>query len=216
MKLYYYDHCPFCTRAKMVAGYKQVQVDYIVLLNDDSETCIRLVHKKQVPILEFDDGSAMVESLDIAHKFDEIGNNKRVVSTATKNQTVVTDQLAKISPDINALLFPRNIKAGLPEFTTPSAIAYFQAKKEKTLGKTFDQVMDETPLHQQKVEEELLNLSFHPDNTKNTLSWDDVMIFPTLRNLTIVKDIKMPKILTDYVAHISGLTGVQLYYDRAL
>lgn len=216
MKLYYYDHCPFCTRAKMVAGYKQVPVEYIVLLNDDSETCMRLVQKKQVPILEFDDGSAMVESLDIAHKFDEIGDNKRVVLPATKNQKDVTDQLSKISPDINALLFPRNVKAGLPEFSTQSAIAYFQAKKEKTLGKTFDQALEETSLHKQKVEEKLQNLSFHPDNTRDALSWDDVMIFPTLRNLTIVKDIKMPKPLSDYVAHISHLTGVQLYYERAL
>lgn len=216
MKLYYYDHCPFCTRAKMTAGYKQVPVEYIVLLNDDSETCMRLVQKKQVPILEFDDGSAMVESLDIAHKFDEIGDNKRVVFPASKHQKVVTDQLAKVSPDINALLFPRNVKAGLPEFATQSAIAYFQAKKEKTLGKTFDQAMKETATHKRNVEEALQNLSFHPNNMNDTLSWDDVMIFPTLRNLTIVKGLEMPKNLSDYVAHISRLTGVQLYYDRAL
>ncbi|WP_297323504.1 glutaredoxin 2, partial [uncultured Bartonella sp.] len=196
MKLYYYDHCPFCVRAKMVAGYKRVPVEYIVLLDDDSQTCLKLVNKKQVPILEFDDGTAMVESLDIAHKFDEIGDNKRVVLPATKNRTTVTDQLSKISLDINALLFPRNVKAGLPEFATQSAIAYFQAKKEKTLGKTFAEAMLETPEHKQKVEDQLANLTFAPDVAKDTISWDDVMIFPILRNLTIVKDIKMPKILT--------------------
>ena len=216
MKLYYYDHCPFCVRAKMVAGYKQVPVEYIVLLNDDSETCMRLVHKKQVPILEFDDGSAMVESLDIAHKFDEIGKKSRVVSPATDLQKKVTDELSEVSSDINALLYPRNVKASLPEFATKSAIEYFQGKKEKNLGKSFDQAMSETAEHKKKVEDKLANLPFHPDNTNENLSWDDVMIFPTLRNLTIVKDIKMPQQLQNYVKHISALTGVQLYYDRAL
>ena len=216
MKLYYYDHCPFCVRAKMVAGYKQVPVEYIVLLNDDSETCMRLVHKKQVPILEFDDGSAMVESLDIAHKFDEIGEKSRVIVPATDLQKKVTDELSKVSSDINALLYPRNVKASLPEFATKSAIEYFQAKKEKSLGKSFDQAMSETAEHKKNVEERLATLSFNPDNTSNSLGWDDVMIFPTLRNLTIVKDIKMPQQLEDYVKHISALTGVQLYYDRAL
>ena len=216
MKLYYYDHCPFCVRAKMTAGYKQVPVEYIVLLNDDSETCMRLVHKKQVPILEFDDGSAMVESLDIAHKFDEIGEKSRVIVPATDIQKRVTDELSEVSSDINALLYPRNVKASLPEFATKSAIEYFQAKKEKSLGKSFDQAMSETAEHKKNVEERLATLSFNPDNTSNSLSWDDVMIFPTLRNLTIVKDIKMPQQLEDYVKHISALTGVQLYYDRAL
>ena len=216
MKLYYYDHCPFCVRAKMMAGYKQVPVEYIVLLNDDSETCMRLVHKKQVPILEFDDGSAMVESLDIAHKFDEIGKKSRVVSPATDLQKKVTDELSEVSSDINALLYPRNVKASLPEFATKSAIEYFQGKKEKNLGKSFDQAMSETAEHKKKVEDKLATLPFHPDNTNENLSWDDVMIFPTLRNLTIVKDIKMPQQLQNYVKHISALTGVQLYYDRAL
>lgn len=216
MKLYYYDHCPFCVRAKMVAGYKQVPVEYIVLLNDDSETCMRLVHKKQVPILEFDDGSAMVESLDIAHKFDEIGKKSRVVSPATDLQKKVIDELSEVYSDINALLYPRNVKASLPEFATKSAIEYFQGKKEKNLGKSFDQAMSETAEHKKKVEDKLATLPFHPDNTNENLSWDDVMIFPTLRNLTIVKDIKMPQQLQNYVKHISALTGVQLYYDRAL
>ncbi|MBI0166836.1 glutaredoxin 2 [Bartonella sp. M0280] len=216
MKLYYYDHCPFCVRAKMVAGYKQVPVEYIVLLNDDSETCMRLVHKKQVPILEFDDGSAMVESLDIAHKFDEIGEKSRVVSPSTDIQKKVTDELSEVSSDINALLFPRNVKASLPEFATKSAIEYFQGKKEKNLGKSFDQAMAETAEHKKKVEDKLATLPFHPDNTNENLSWDDVMIFPTLRNLTIVKNIKMPQQLQNYVKHISALTGIQLYYDRAL
>lgn len=216
MKLYYYDHCPFCTRAKMVAGYKRVPVEYVVLLNDDSDTCMRLVHKKQVPILEFDDGTAMVESLDIAHKFDEIGQKNQVISPASDHQKVVTDELSAISSDINALLYPRNVKASLPEFATKSAIDYFRGKKEKSLGKSFDQAMSETADHKKKVEDKLVTLSFHPDNKNQRLSWDDVMIFPTLRNLTIVKDIKMPQIIEEYVKHISALTGIQLYYDRAL
>lgn len=35
MKLYIYDHCPFCVRARMIFGLRGVAVQQIFLQNDD-------------------------------------------------------------------------------------------------------------------------------------------------------------------------------------
>ena len=61
MKLYVYDHCPFCVRARMIFGLKNLPVELVVLANDDEATPIGLVGKKVVPILVKEDGTAMPE-----------------------------------------------------------------------------------------------------------------------------------------------------------
>ena len=55
MKLYIYDHCPYCLKARMIFGLKNIPVELHVLLNDDAETPTRMVGQKQVPILQKDD-----------------------------------------------------------------------------------------------------------------------------------------------------------------
>ena len=37
MKLYIYDHCPFCVKARMIFGLKNKPVELVVMLNDDEE-----------------------------------------------------------------------------------------------------------------------------------------------------------------------------------
>ena len=54
MKLYIYDHCPYCLKARMIFGLKNIPVELHVLLNDDAETPTRMVGQKQVPILQKD------------------------------------------------------------------------------------------------------------------------------------------------------------------
>lgn len=51
MKLYIYDHCPFCVRARMAAGLFGADVEEVVLANDDEATPIGMIGAKQVPVL---------------------------------------------------------------------------------------------------------------------------------------------------------------------
>lgn len=216
MKLYYYDHCPFCVRALMAAHYKQISIEKVILLNDDEETCIRLVGAKQVPILEFDDGSAMPESLDIARKFDEFGNADKIIYPQTSAQQTVNDHISFAKSSISNLLYPRNVQIGLPEFATSEAIAYFQRKKEISLKKTFDEAYAETPIHKEHVEAMLQSLPPLPHAPDGSISWDDILIFPTLRNLTVVKGLNFPEPVKAYINRVSTLCGVHTYYDVAL
>ena len=52
MKLYIYEHCPFCLRTRMISGLKQLDMQYEVIMEGDAETPTRLVGKKVVPILQ--------------------------------------------------------------------------------------------------------------------------------------------------------------------
>ena len=46
MKLYYYDHCPFCVRARMAAVLLAADVEEVVLANDDEATPISMIGAK--------------------------------------------------------------------------------------------------------------------------------------------------------------------------
>lgn len=52
MKLYIYDHCPFCLKARMIFGLKNLPVELIVMSNDDEATPTRMIGQKMAPILQ--------------------------------------------------------------------------------------------------------------------------------------------------------------------
>ena len=70
--LYIYEHCPFCTKARMIFGLKNIPYEQRILLNDDVDGPVRMVGRKVVPILE-EDGTFMPESMDIVTHIDGIG-----------------------------------------------------------------------------------------------------------------------------------------------
>lgn len=213
MKLYVYDHCPYCVRAMMVANYKQITHETRYLLNDDEKSCYDLIGAKMLPILEFDNQSAMGESLDIVDKLNEVGATERVLLPKTDVNSFL-EPLDKANFAINGLLFPRNVALGLPEFATQEAIDYFTAKKSAVLGFSFEQAMSNTASYIKEVESVLDSL---PElSAGDALSYDDVLIFPTLRNLTMVEGLRMPAHIVRYLERISVMTAVPLYYDKAI
>lgn len=217
MKLYLYDHCPFCVRAEMVAHYKQVPVEQVYLLNDDEATCIELIGAKQVPILQFDDGRAMGESLDIARKLDELGNPQRLIRPHG-DYLPIQEHINQVRLASWCLMFPRDIALGLPEFATQAARDYFQAKKEQIIQRPFAQALAETSEHKAVVEAMLASLppldlpSAHGD----TLSWDDVLLYPGLRNLSMVEGLAFPPAVRAYVEEVARLTETATYFSRAI
>ena len=216
MKLYQYDHCPFCVRADMMAHYKEVSFEPVYLLNDDNQTCIDLIGTKMVPILE-QDGKAMGESLDIAKRLDEIGASDKVV-LAGGNAEPYTSILGSVMMTALNLLFPRSIALGLPEFATESAVEFYTKNKEAVIEKSFSQALSETAEHIVVIEaafNQLPQLKL-PSEQGNQISWDDVLIYPTLRNLSMVKGLKFPPQVRAYVEEVAKVTGTHTYFDRAI
>jgi glutaredoxin 2 len=116
------------------------------------------------------------------------------------------------------LNFARVTRIGLPEFATESAREYFRVNKEKMIGESFDAALARTEADKVVVEAMLASLPALslPSRRDNRLSWDDVMIFPMLRCLTLIRDLKLPALVRDYLEEVSQLTGVDLYFDRAI
>jgi glutaredoxin 2 len=65
MKLYLFEHCSLCFRVRMMAALKRLHLQEAMVLDDDTETMVGLVGKRQIPILVKDDGKPMLESMDM-------------------------------------------------------------------------------------------------------------------------------------------------------
>lgn len=218
MKLYIYDHCPFCVRARMIFGLRNVPVEEIVLLNDDEATPIGLIGAKQVPILQKPDGSHMGESLDIVRYVDEFAGQARLDKTI---RPAVQAWLDQASQPCNHLVMPRDVRLEppLPEFATAEAVAYFVQKKEQNIG-SFEQNLAETHTYLERIHLALPELAAllgeQPYLNGSAPGMEDIIIFPMLRNLTLVKGIAFPAKLQAYIERLSAESKVPLYSDRAL
>ena len=214
MKLYQYDHCPFCVRADMVAGWRQVPHEKVYLLNDDEAAHIALVGAKQVPILQFDDGSAMVESLEIVAELDAVDTGADRLDpwdeVAPQRQA-----LNAVGQAVNCLLFPRSVAIGLPEFATPGAIAYFTERKQAIIGMSFAEAMAGTGRWQAEVEAALAAMP-PVDPPGDRLRMGDVLLYPSLRNLTMVRGLAFPGWMRGYIDRVTALCATQTYDDRAI
>jgi glutaredoxin 2 len=213
MQLYQYHHCPYCVRVDMVANYKNLQHKKVYLLNDDEQTCFDLLNAKMVPILQFADGSAIGESLDIVAKLDEQGDNNKIITPKVLSDDIDT-LFAAVKSSTRILTYPRTIRLGLPEFATQSAKDYFQAKKEKMIDMSFDMAMEISARHLAIVNSVLTKIPALP--ISQTLSMDDVLVYPNLRNLSMVKGLVFPAAIKHYMEHIAALTMTELYFAKAI
>ena len=221
MKLYVYDHCPFCTRARMAAALRGVATELVYLPNDDEDMPIRLIGAKQLPILQKEDGSHMGESLDIVRYLDR---QSSLQSSGALDEAVRPEIQAWVEAFGdwgNRLIMPRDVQLDLPEFAAESSVAYFKGKKEAWLGASFEQLLQETPRYLAQAQEALhvLDGLIAPNadyvNGKH-LSMEDILVFPLLRNLSMVKGVAYPDNVAHYVRAMSQAAKIPLFFDRAV
>ena len=217
MKLYVYDHCPFCTRARMAAALRGVATELVYLPNDDEDTPIRLIGAKQLPILQKEDGSHLGESLDIVRYFYRQDSSALDEAVRPEIQAWV-DAFGDWG---NRLIMPRDVQLDLPEFAAESSVAYFKGKKEAFLEASFEQLLQETPRYLAKAQEALhaLNGLIAPNAgyvNGTHLSMEDILVFPLLRNLSMVKGAAYPDNVAHYVRAMSQAAKIPLFFDRAV
>jgi glutaredoxin 2 len=219
VKLFVYDHCPYCVKARMIFGLKEIPFELVTLLNDNEEIPIAMIGQKMLPVLEKDDGSFMAESMDIITYVDKIVEFGEPIVTPTKNDPTLMQWLAESRQYTYALAMPRWIAMGLEEFATQGAIDYFKNKKQSSIGPFAANVFitnslaDYAEAHLQKLETLIEGAeSFWSSG----LCEDDFHVFATLRCLTTVKELKFPKKLNHYMNVMSERSQVDLHWDRAL
>lgn len=215
MKLYIYDHCPFCIKARMIFGLKNIPVELNVLANDDDETPTRMIGQKMVPILQKDDSRYLPESMDIVHYVDKLDG--KPLLTGKKNPAI-DEWLRKVNSYANHLLLPRFAKSAFDEFSIPSARKYFTEKKEAMIGSFADHLAHSAGLTK-KISDDLRALDkliVQPNGVNGELSEDDIQLFPLLRNLTLVAGITWPTRVADYRDNMAKQTQVNLLSSMAI
>ena len=216
MKLYIYDHCPYCVKARMIFGLKNIPVQLVCLLNDDEKTLFAMIGQKMVPVLEHSPGQFMPESLDIIRYVDK--KHPPALVSSWKEDKALFRWLQENSTLIYNLAMPRWVKAPLEEFQTRPARDYFQNKKEQSIG-PFEKALKNTRL-KQKMAMQLMQLNHQlPEKSaflKGSISVNDFHLLAALRSLTIVKNLNWPKNVRYYMEKLAAKSHIPLHDDIAL
>src|SRR5690242_10504566 len=114
VRLYLFEHCFLCFRVRMIAALKRMHLQEIVVLDDDTETMVSLVGKRQVPILVKDDGTPMLESMEMVRYIDNLGAS--VLTGPERAEIALWENAA--APKAAPLTQSRYPLLGLPEFAT--------------------------------------------------------------------------------------------------
>jgi len=214
MKLYVYEHCPFCVKARAIFGLKGVPFELITLLNDDEVTPKRMIGRKMTPILE-EEGRFTPESMDIVAYIDAMGDDPRLTGPRSAS---IEAWLQEVSSSLYPLAMPRWAMAPFPEFSTEAARAFFTRNKEAIVG-PFNKLLASTPDLLAQIHAALASLAPSiqaPEAMNGTLSQDDIHLFAALRALSIVRDVRYPPAVEAYRQTMSRLTGVPLHDDVAM
>ena len=202
MKLFVYEHCPYCVRPRVVMGYKNIECDIEYLLDDDIAGHIDKVGSKQVPILQKDDGSYMAESLDIVDYFDNIDCNP--IFKATGGRADIDGLFSQMNEEYRTLTFSYLGYAKFGELKTESARKHFIERYLKHINAdSLEQAVELRDEYKSIVEQTLVqmeSLIASPEHISDCgLSMDDVIYFSNLHRMSIVPDLKMPTKLAEYM-----------------
>lgn len=216
MKLFVFEHCPYCVRAMMLVGYKQLDIKIEVLANDDVESRIRMVGANMVPILQKADGSFMGESLDIVAYLDALEGQP--VLAPARHEAAIQSWLKEAGAYSAPLLHPRNVRLGLKEYNSAAAIAWYTQNKSAAIGMSFDEAFANSSELIAALNPLFTDLEFIPlpSARENRLGYDDILLYPTLRNLTAVKGLEFGDHVRRYINEVTALTNVRLFDDIAI
>lgn len=210
MKLYHYVHCPFCVRVRMGMSFLGLKYESHVTAYDDEETPVRLTGKKMLPIMEYDDGKAQNESLDILRSQD--------VSLVLhwdlleKNSATLNSLLDKIGSPVHSLAMPYWIWT--PEFNDSSR-KYFQSKKEVKRG-PFKDLVKHHKSYADKLDDILLHEvipELKPFYKSNRLTIMDVMIASHLWGMYVVPEYQFDSRIHEYLMHVKEVTHFDYHED---
>ena len=210
MKLYIYEHCPFCTRARMIFGLKQLPVELAVIMEGDAETPTRLIGKKAVPILQKEDGTHMGESLDIVAYIDAIGEPVLKGQESAEIEQWTADAW---KPALK-LFIPRFTRGEFAELATPEAREAYRLREEKAFG-DLEALLGQSKELMADINEKLLVLESLLAKKDASTSLSDIKLWPVLRCLSIVKGLQFPEDVRGYMEDYALAAAVPLLFDQA-
>jgi glutaredoxin 2 len=205
MKLYMFEHCSLCFRVRMTAALKGLHLQEVPVLDDDTDTMTGLVGKRVIPILVKDDGTPMLESMDMV-KYIE-GHGEPLLTGPEREEVAAWADavVQRIAP----LTMPRYPLLGLPEFATVAALSHYRLRKRKAFG-DFDELLAHTRRYIAELMPSLETLDGmieSPAAINGELSLDDIRVLPLLRSAAVVKGLQFPSKVRSYFETMMARTG---------
>ena len=207
MRLYLFEHCSICFRVRMAAALKRLHLQETILLEDDTESMIKLAGKRVVPILVKDDGQPMLESMDMVAQIEAVGEPILVGPQRSELAAWASATADKTAP----LTWPRYPLLGLPEFGTIAAHDHFVVRKQKRLGDLVELRARTRELIEALMPnlESLDGMIKSPGAVNGELSLDDIRVLPLLRSAAVVKGLRFPHKVRDYFETMMSRIGYQ-------
>ncbi|WP_150465199.1 glutaredoxin 2 [Francisella sp. SYW-2] len=214
MKIYLYHHCPYCIKVRLVADLSKLDYEMIILANDDEKSHIDRIGSKQVPFLEKDDGTFIIESDEIC-KFIAKTQNFDIAESMINSS--VKELVAQLAEHYRRIVYPRipHHPRNECDFPTQSAKEYFINKKSQYIG-DFDSLLKNPPYDSiiaiNKILKEIEPFVKIPFINGDNFSWDDINIFPIFFILTMARDLlEVPDNINSYIKSIETKTNIELY-----
>jgi len=207
VKLYMFEHCSLCFRVRMTAALKRKHLQEVVVLDDDTDTMVALVGRRQIPILIKEDGQPMLESMAMVRYIDQLG--EPVLTGPERAEIAAWED--KITPKAARLTQPRYPLLGLPEFGNVAALDHYHLRKRNTLGDLVE-LRANTRRYVTELMPDLEDLDRKiesPRAINGALSLDDVRVLPILRSLAVVKGLRFPQRVRDYFESMMALVSYQ-------
>ena len=216
MILYYYEHCPFCLRVRALAGLKNIALSLKLMAFADIETPINLCGKKQAPILQKDDGSIMIESLDIMAYLDHFQGD-----ILLKNYNCDPDLeacLTHLSVLHLSLTSPLYVELKGTEFDNKSDQDRYIKREESHMSISFSEALEKQERLKKDMQIALQEKLVSIVETKHILNAQDalfsrIVLFVFLRKLSLVKGLKLPYALELFFKDFSKKTGLESMQD---
>ena len=121
-------------------------------------------------------------------------------------------------PYASKLTMPRWVQCDFPEYATESARRYFKEKKEEVIGSFAENLAKSAEYIKQSESdlERLASMIQSKGAVNGSPSEDDIHLFAALRSQTIVKGLRFPHKVAEYLDNMSALSNVPLYFNIAL
>lgn len=222
-KLHVYDHCPYCVRVQLVAGWKQIPHEVEVYGYGDFEGPEALTGKKLLPALEYVDNEGetkyMLESLDIVDFIEKIDAGRNSKQTPPAKRDDIQEWVKKVKPTHAALTRPAILKMPIKDWANVEDVTYAVNKYTTRFGFNYTEAQQAKAQHLKEMNARLEELDelLHSEESANPegRSMDDVLLVPDLRTLSSVKGVQWPARVRAYVDKACADAGIKTYFEHA-
>ncbi len=215
MKLYAYEHCPYCIRVLTYMGVTHQLCDIKIVAADDCATPTGMVGQKTGPILEIEAGQYIAESVAVIDYLDSKADPEKKLMRPQSSEVI--EWISVSLPIIYRLCLPRWVQMPFSEFQSSKARDYFINSTTNSIG-PIQQALDLTERYCDKLaaKMELLEPMLGQHFIHGRFSTDDIYLFAALHGLTGVKDIAIPEHTQSYIEFMSEQSGVNLLSEYAI